>query len=101
MTGSAVTSNQKSSRRFGTAGVDYRADDGLSDGHYFSGSPGRLIMARSHYLGTAGDWRTDPPYNGSYRGIFTYNSRTRIADIADGTSNTVMFAESWGGYLDW
>ena len=49
----------------------------------------------------AGDWRTDPPYGGRYRGIFTYKSRPRRSDITDGTSNTIMFAESWGGYVDW
>jgi hypothetical protein len=87
--------------RYGNAGMDYRDDDGLDNGHIYSGSPGRLIMARSHYLGMAGDWRTDPPYNGRYRGVFTYNSSTRFSDIIDGTSNTIMFGEAWGGFIDW
>lgn len=88
--------------RYGTPGVDYRADDGLDTGHVFVGSPGRLVLARSHYLGMAGDYRTDPPYdNGKYRGILTYNSRTRFGDIPDGLSNTIMFGESWGGNIDW
>ncbi len=87
--------------RYGTPGVDYRANDGLGDAHYFSGSPGRLIMARSHYLGIGGDYRTEPPYNGLFRGIFTYNSRTRLASVTDGSSNTAMFAEMWGGHFDW
>jgi hypothetical protein len=86
---------------YGTPGVDYQADDGLDDGHLFTGSPGRLVMARSHYLGMAGDWRTDDPYSGKYRGIFTYNSRTRFTDITDGASNTIMYAEAWGGFVDW
>jgi hypothetical protein len=87
--------------RYGDVGVDYRNGDGLDDGHIFSGSPGRLIMARTHYLGSAGDWRTDSPYDGKYRGIFAYNSATRWSDITDGLSNTVMYAEFWGGYVDW
>lgn len=87
--------------RYGTPGVDFRIDDKLADGHLYSGSPGRLVMARSHYLGIGGDWRTEPPYNGLYRGIFTYNSRTRIADIFDGSSNTLAFAESWGANVPW
>jgi prepilin-type processing-associated H-X9-DG protein len=48
-----------------------------------------------------GDWRTDDPYNGKYRGIFTYNSRIRLGDIMDGTSNTILYGESWGGFVDW
>jgi hypothetical protein len=87
--------------RYGTPGVDYRADDGLDTGHFFSGSPGRLVMARTHYLGMGGDWRTQEPYNGKYRGMFTYNSNTRFSDVTDGLSNTIMYGESWGGKVDW
>lgn len=88
--------------RYGYTGVDYRADDGLDTGHVFAGSPGRLVLAQSHYLGMAGDYRRDAPYtNGKYRGVFTYNSRTRFSDILDGYSNTILFGESWGGYVDW
>jgi prepilin-type N-terminal cleavage/methylation domain-containing protein/prepilin-type processing-associated H-X9-DG protein len=35
-----------------------------------------------------------------YVGIFTWKSRTRVTDITDGTSNTITFAESAGGYVD-
>jgi prepilin-type processing-associated H-X9-DG protein len=88
--------------RYGNAGADYRPDDGLDIGHVFSGSPGRLIMARTHYLGMGGDWRTDPPYtDGKYRGLFTFNSRNRLNNIPRGLTETVMFGESWGGFLDW
>ncbi len=89
--------------RYGTPGIDYRADDGLDTGHVFAGSPGRLILARSHYLAMAGDYRRDPPYtNGKYRGAFTYNSRSRFpSSFPDGQSNTILFGESWGGYVDW
>jgi prepilin-type processing-associated H-X9-DG protein len=87
--------------RYGTAGTDYRSGDELADGHIFSGSPGRLIMARSHYLGMGGDWRTADPYRGKYRGLFTYNSRTALNRIPDGASNTILLAEYWGGFVDW
>jgi prepilin-type processing-associated H-X9-DG protein len=83
--------------RYGTAGTDFRADDGLSGQvHVYSSSPGRLIMARSHYLGMAGDFR-DP----NLRGIFTFNSRTRMSDLIRGASNTIANAEIWGGYVVW
>lgn len=83
--------------RHGIPGTDYRTNDGLDVGFLYTGHPGRLIMARSHYLGMAGDWR----YGGRYRGIFGFNTRTRIADIVDGTSNTLFFAETWGSHHDW
>jgi hypothetical protein len=89
--------------RYGTPGTDYRADDGLDTGHVFAGSPGRLVLARSHYLGMAGDYRRDPPYtNGKYRGVFTYNSNNRLPSaFPDGASLTIMLGESWGGYVNW
>jgi prepilin-type processing-associated H-X9-DG protein len=82
--------------RYGTAGVDYRAGDGLSNGHLFSSAPGRLVMARSSYLGTAGLF-SDP----RYRGIFAYNSQTQLSDLQRGAANTIMYGELWGGFVIW
>jgi len=81
---------------YGIAGEDYRDHDGFGQLHLFTSSPGRLIMARSHYLAMAGDWR-DP----ALRGIFRYNSRTRLADLLRGPENTILYAEYWGGYVSW
>ncbi|MEZ6065644.1 MAG: DUF1559 domain-containing protein [Planctomycetaceae bacterium] len=49
-------------------------------------------LALTNYVGNhgGGDW-ADPPRG--YTGIFAMNSRTRIRDITDGTSNTVMCGE--------
>lgn len=82
---------------YGVPDVDYRADDAMWDGFVYASNPARQIMGRSHYLGIGGDWRLE----GRYRGIFGYNTRTRIANITDGTSNTVLFAETWGSSVDW
>jgi hypothetical protein len=43
---------------YGTRGIDYRINDQRPDEYSFSNSPGRLVMARSHYTGMGGDFRT-------------------------------------------
>jgi len=80
---------------YGTRGVDYRSDDSAL-GHLFTGSPGRLVMSRSHYLGMAGDFQT-----ANLRGVFRYNSRTRIADLVRGPENTILYAEYWRAFVAW
>jgi len=62
----------------------------------------------SSYAGCAGTWFPEPLFYGAfgnpnapniramfnaYNGIFGYNRATRIADILDGTSNTMIFSE--------
>jgi len=47
---------------------------------------------RANYIGSAGMF--GDAYN--YRGIYTSNSKTRVADVIDGTSNTIMFGEAIG-----
>jgi prepilin-type processing-associated H-X9-DG protein/prepilin-type N-terminal cleavage/methylation domain-containing protein len=60
-------------------------------------------LGRSNYLGVAGGfgavWNDDAvnlPW-ARYKGIYYANSWTRIADISDGTSNTLAFGE----YVGW
>jgi hypothetical protein len=83
---------------YGTPGVDFPSYESYH-GHAFSGSPGRLVMARSNYLGMAGDFRTG--MYARYRGIFSYNSHTRLSDLERGPENTILYAEHWGGFIDW
>jgi prepilin-type N-terminal cleavage/methylation domain-containing protein len=47
--------------------------------------------------GTGGNGGSHDPSNGPVDGIFYTGSRTRIADITDGTSNTAMMSESLQG----
>jgi prepilin-type N-terminal cleavage/methylation domain-containing protein/prepilin-type processing-associated H-X9-DG protein len=82
---------------YGNGGQDYTA--GGPGGHVFSSAPGRLIMGRSNYLGMAGYYA--PSQYPQYRGFYTYNSKNSIARIPDGTSNTIMFAEYTGGFIQW
>jgi len=80
---------------YGTRGVDYRSDEAAT-GHMFTGSPGRLVMSRSHFLGMAGDFQ-----NPNLRGVFRYNSQTTLDDLVRGPENTIIYAESWGGFVAW
>ncbi len=51
----------------------------------------------TNYLGSAGLWGiVGDPYLDHYRGVFTDRSRTRIADIKDGASKTLLLGESVG-----
>lgn len=58
----------------------------------FNGATGNIVP---------GDWADDIP-NGVYgpggRGVFWRNSRTRIADVIDGTTNTIMAGERSGNH---
>jgi prepilin-type processing-associated H-X9-DG protein len=58
-------------------------------------------LGRTNYLGCGGAWgKVNPiadPTNAQwapFTGIYHMNSRTRIAEITDGTSNTVAFGET-------
>jgi prepilin-type N-terminal cleavage/methylation domain-containing protein len=78
---------------YGTAGTDF-APSAPANTHNRSGFPGALVMGRSHYTAVLGDWR----YGSGYRGMFYYNSKNKIANVTDGSSNTMMFCEMVGGY---
>lgn len=88
----------------------------LWDGENFAGH--QSTMGKTNYLGCAGrsgitgSKALDPPAPlgaglgtsgitcDDLRGIFTVRSKTTIAEIKDGTSNTVMFGEVTGGFED-
>ena len=55
-------------------------------------------MGRTNYVGCMGGaGKTVPPGWVRYVGIYYAGSKTRIADILDGTSNTIAFGETLGG----
>lgn len=88
----------------GWNGPGYTYTSGAPAGaHVFSSAPGRLIMGRSNYVGVAGDFRTPTEMGDGrdYRGLMFYNGKNKIAAVPDGSSNTWMFGEMCGGWIDW
>ncbi len=70
----------------------------------FSNGPGSVVLNRCDYLGMAG---YPLYYGGQYKGVFgnswngsTSTPSTKITDISDGTSNTILFGEYSSGYVD-
>ena len=58
-----------------------------------NGQPAADTAGKSNYIGSAGMFGDLYPYAGLYYG----DSKTKFADMSDGTSNTVMFGETLGG----
>jgi prepilin-type processing-associated H-X9-DG protein len=86
------------------AGLDYNAAFGPPGTYWYSTLPGSTIMGRTNYLASAGT-PLQVPLRGSTtgtlngKGFFYYNSKERLGACPDGTSNTVLFAESAGALL--
>ena len=55
-------------------------------------------LGRTNYLGAAGQLGYGIESRNAKRGIFFNRSKTKIGDISDGTSNTIMFGEVTGGF---
>jgi prepilin-type processing-associated H-X9-DG protein len=69
--------------------------------HDDKGEPVGALLALTDYLGSAGAWGNTGaaqyfPNEERHRGIFTDRSKTRIADIKDGASKTLLFGEEYG-----
>ncbi len=74
--------------------------NGTLDGDYLydpNGTSGGNTnqLGRSNYIGVGGG--ALGTYESIYKGPMTANSSTKLTDILDGTSNTLLFGESLGG----
>jgi prepilin-type processing-associated H-X9-DG protein len=60
-------------------------------------------FAPTHYVGMAGIGKDAPllPITSNRAGVFGYNRKTRIQDMTDGTSNTIMISEASKDYGAW
>lgn len=76
-------------------------------GHNVDEGPKLFFVAKSNYVGVFGTLEIeDVPYNGD--GTFYGNSRTRLRDMLDGVSNTMIIGERgsrlggsvWHGYIE-
>jgi prepilin-type N-terminal cleavage/methylation domain-containing protein/prepilin-type processing-associated H-X9-DG protein len=57
-----------------------------------------VVLGRSNYMGVSGlAGRGTSRYWSNYEGIFTNRSETAIDHIVDGTSNTLLLGEGYGG----
>jgi prepilin-type N-terminal cleavage/methylation domain-containing protein/prepilin-type processing-associated H-X9-DG protein len=83
-----------------TPGVTYPASS-VGPAHLFSSAPGRLVIGGSSYTGMGGYY--DKVLNPANEGVFTYQSSNTLIGVSsqDGTSNTVFFAEMYGGQINW
>jgi prepilin-type N-terminal cleavage/methylation domain-containing protein len=88
----------------GIDGYGYTTGSGfsVSPGFLFSSLPGAIVLGRTNYLAMGGypyfDAGTGNP--GQFKGMFYYKSRTRLTDVIDGSSNTIMFCEYGSAYVD-
>jgi hypothetical protein len=70
-------------------------------------NPGRPVNPKgpgeTHYVGIAGLGKDAPmlPANHKRAGVFAINRKTRIRDMIDGTSNTMMVSEASGKLGPW
>jgi prepilin-type N-terminal cleavage/methylation domain-containing protein/prepilin-type processing-associated H-X9-DG protein len=89
----------------GTGDVDFNSAFGTNGYYWYTGLPGNQIMGRTNYLASAGSYRpqatrTSAAATLDCHGLFYYESHESLARVPDGTSSTVLFAESAGGMQD-
>jgi len=71
---------------YGVAGTDYPANWAWGNSHLRSSNPGGVILGRTSYAASLGDWR----YGSGYFGMFSYKSKNKIENVTDGSNNTMI-----------
>jgi prepilin-type processing-associated H-X9-DG protein len=75
-------------------------------GHTYSADPGRQVLGHSDYTGIGGECRNDPIpgtnlYYSAFFGMLKFGSKTTIGRVPDGSSNTLLYGEMAGGWINW
>jgi prepilin-type N-terminal cleavage/methylation domain-containing protein len=89
----------------GTAGMNFPGGAGLAANqrYTYSTSPAVGTVGLTSFLPSGGYMPPGPAgtanYFEDYFGIFTWKSRVKLANVTDGTSNTIAFLETAGGQL--
>jgi prepilin-type N-terminal cleavage/methylation domain-containing protein/prepilin-type processing-associated H-X9-DG protein len=85
---------------YGVGGTDFPIGFGATGAdHVYSSAPGRLVVGRSNYVGMGGYYsKSQFPQN---QGVFTHLSQVKVGNMPDGSSNTIMFGEIAGGFIQW
>jgi prepilin-type N-terminal cleavage/methylation domain-containing protein len=74
-------------------------DSAKLDGWDVTNANGGHALGRTNYLGVAGGYGIiDVPVADAQRGIFHARSQNTLAAVLDGTSNSLMFGETAGGF---
>jgi len=84
---------------YGVSGIDFTTARPNENFHVYSSAPGRLVVGRSSYAANGG-YYSQSAYP-QYRGPMTYNSKVSVAQISDGSSNTMLWFEMSGGNIAW
>jgi prepilin-type N-terminal cleavage/methylation domain-containing protein len=80
----------------GNPGTDFCSGCGAGD--LYSSAPGRLVVGRTSYMGSAGYYsKSSYP---QYQGYFTHMSKNKVM-VPDGSSNSILFGEQVGQIISW